>query len=77
MELICFSDSPVTMSKSWKIEGTYSVKAIAKDNKGAISDWSKGKRLLFLILKIWHCATSSAEWSKRGGFTSVVFDNKI
>jgi len=52
------------MSKSWKIEGTYSVKAIAKDNKGAISDWSKGKRLLFLILKIWHCATSSAECQK-------------
>jgi hypothetical protein len=36
------SGTPVTMSKSWSASGTYSVKVHAKDEHGAVSDWSSG-----------------------------------
>uniref|UniRef100_A0A7C6A8F3 PKD domain-containing protein n=1 Tax=candidate division WOR-3 bacterium TaxID=2052148 RepID=A0A7C6A8F3_UNCW3 len=69
------SGTPITMSKSWAIPGTYWVKARAKDNKGAISDWSDGKQVT--ISGTWHLATPSAQWSARCNHTSVVFNNKI
>lgn len=34
------SGESITMSKSWSGTGVYNIKARAKDNKGAISDWS-------------------------------------
>lgn len=35
------SGDSVSMSHSWADSGTYSIKAQAKDNKGATSDWSE------------------------------------
>jgi len=35
-----FNGASVTMSKSWSQTGTYLIKAIAKDTRGALSDWS-------------------------------------
>jgi outer membrane protein assembly factor BamB len=35
----------ITMSKSWSSNGTYLIKARAKDTKGAISNWSSGHQI--------------------------------
>ncbi len=39
------SGTSITMAKSWSNAGTYSIKARAKDKKGAISGWSDGHQI--------------------------------
>ncbi|MFB0510231.1 MAG: Kelch repeat-containing protein [bacterium] len=72
------SGDTVKIWYSWLYPDNFCVKAQAKDEFGAVSDWS-APAFIAIDIKglVWICATDSAGWAPRESHASVVFDNKI
>ena len=70
--------TPVTMSHSWGSANTYQVKAQAKDDEGAESNWSSGHSIqISSAQQHWQCATSSAPWEGRSGHAALSYNGRI
>lgn len=46
------SGAPVSLSHSWSKPGTYSIRVMAKDNRGAVSSWSLSATIQIIVPKL-------------------------